>query len=33
VFVNAELHTLAEDATPDFVFKTGFDAATPPYCR
>ncbi len=33
VFVNAELHTLAEDATPDFVFKTGFDAGTPPYCR
>ncbi|KAL0038297.1 hypothetical protein WJX77_001140 [Trebouxia sp. C0004] len=33
VFVNAELHTLAEDATPDFVFKTGVNAATPPYCR
>ena len=33
VFVNAELHTLAEDATPDFVFKTGVNAGTPPYCR
>lgn len=33
MFVNAELHTLATDATPDFVYKTGSDAGTPPYCR
>ncbi|KAL3134509.1 hypothetical protein ABBQ38_006360 [Trebouxia sp. C0009 RCD-2024] len=30
VFVNAELHSLATDATPNFVYKSG---GTPAYCR
>lgn len=33
VFVGAELHTLAMDATPDFVYKSGPQAGTTPYCR
>ncbi|KAL3163188.1 hypothetical protein ABBQ32_009592 [Trebouxia sp. C0010 RCD-2024] len=33
VFVGAELHTLATDATPDFVYKSGPHTGTPPYCR
>lgn len=33
VFVGAELHTFAMDATPDFVYKSGPQAGTTPYCR
>lgn len=33
MWVNAELHTLATDATTDFVYKSGFSAGTPAYCR
>ena len=34
MFVNAELHTLATDATPDFTYTgTGNNAITPAYAR
>lgn len=33
VFVNAELHTLSTEATPDFKYKSGNNASQVPYCR
>ena len=33
VFVNAELHTLSTEATPDFKYKSGSNASQVPYCR
>ena len=33
VFVNGELHLLAEEASPDFVFKDGSNNGVPAYCR